>query len=134
MAPEAVTIERGQSKLAWARMTDKGPARWYTTCCNSPLANTLSTRAIPFITLQTAFLQDQDRLGPVTMRVFRKFALGRVPDAPGGQGRLLWDFAKRALKSRLTGGWRRNPLFDQAGKPIVAQSPMPGAGDPPSAV
>jgi len=125
VGPEAAQFLRGADKVAWTRMTDKGPARWFTTCCHSPLANTLPTRAIPFLTLQTAYLSNKDILPPIDIRVFRKFATGRVPDTNYGQGRLLREFAVRSLKSRLSGGWRRNPLFDDAGLPIAANVPLP---------
>jgi len=125
VAPEAAQIVKGADKLAWGQMTEKGPVRWFTTCCQSPLANTLKTRSVPFLTLQSAFVTNQDALGPVTMRVFRKHAKGRVPNTKSGQGRLLMEFALRSLKSRFTGGWRKNPLFDDAGKPIAGQVPLP---------
>lgn len=109
-------------------MTDKGPARWFTTCCNTPLGNTLQTRAIPFLTLQAAFLDAKDSLGPVEIRVFRKMANGRVPDTKSGQGRLLREFAVRALKSRLSGGWRTHPMFNDTGQPIAKRVPLADCG------
>lgn len=125
VAPEAAQIVKGEDKLAWTQMTEKGPVRWFTTCCNSPLANTLKTAKVPFLTLQSAFFADEDALGPIEMRVFRKFAKGRVPDTKNGQGRLMREFAVRSLKSRLFGGWRKNPLFDEASKPIAGQASLP---------
>lgn len=125
VAPDAARFLNGADKVAWTKMTDKGPARWFTTCCHTPLANTLPTRAIPFLTLQTAYLSEKDALPPIEIRGFRKFATGRVPDTKYGHGRLLREFAVRALKSRLSGGWRRNPLFDDDGRPIGTKVSLP---------
>lgn len=125
VAPEATRFVKGANKVAWTKMTDKGPARWFTTCCHTPLANTLPTRAIPFLTLQAAYLSGKDLLPPIEIRVFRKFAKGRVPDTRYGQGRLLREFAVRSLKSRLSGGWQRNPLFDDVGRPIAMKVALP---------
>ena len=125
VAPEAAQIVRGADKLGWARMTPKGPARWFTTCCHTPLANTLPTPKVPFLTLQSAFIADQDTLGPIEIRLFQKYATGDVPTAKSGQARLLWEFAIRALKSRFSGGWRKNPLFDAAGAPVASQAQLP---------
>ncbi|MEL6523820.1 MAG: DUF6151 family protein [Pseudomonadota bacterium] len=125
VAPEAAQFLKGADKIAWTKMTDNGPARWFTTCCRTPLANTLPTRAIPFMTLQTAYLSKKDTLPPIEIRVFRKFAEGRVPDTKYGQSRLLREFAVRSLKSRLSGGWRRNPLFDDVGEPIATNVSLP---------
>jgi hypothetical protein len=125
IAPEAARFVKGADKVAWTKMTDKGPARWFTTCCHTPLANTLPTRTIPFLTLQTAYLSEKDTLPPIEISVFRRFANGRVPATSYGQGRLLRKFAVRALKSRLSGGWRQNPLFDDAGRPIATKVSLP---------
>lgn len=120
VAPEAARITRGKDKLTWMRLTEKGPLRWHTTCCNTPFANTLATRTIPFLTLVSHRFTDPDALGPVAVRVFRRYARGRVPDDGAGSMLPLYlAFARRALTSRLSGGWRRNPLFDDAGKPIA---------------
>ncbi len=125
VAPEAATFVTGTDKVAWTKMTDKGPARWFTTCCKTPLANTLETRTVPFLTLQSAYFDMQDDLAPIEIRVSRSGAHGRVPDSKGGMGRLIRQFVVRSLKSRITGGWRRNPLFDAAGQPIAPQVPLP---------
>lgn len=125
VAPEAARFVRGADKVAWMKMTEKGPARWFSTCCKTPLANTLETRAMPFLTLQSAYFESEDSLAPIEIRVSKKGALGRVPDSKGGMARLIWQFVLRALRSRITGGWRRNPLFDAAGRPIAAQVPLP---------
>jgi len=125
VAPEAAQFVKGADKIAWTKMTDKGPARWFTKCCHTPLANTLTTRSIPFLTLQTAYLSGKEALAPIEMRLFRKFATGYVPKTKYGQGRLLREFAVRSIRSRLSGGWRRSPLFDDAGKPIAMNEPLP---------
>jgi len=122
VAPEEMRIMRGADKLAWTRFTPKGPIRWFTTCCNSPIANTLATRAIPFVTLNTPRLVPQDAVPPIKVRVHRKFATKRVPDDSHGVGYLMRNFGRRALKSRLNGGWKRNPFFDAYGK-LISDGP-----------
>ncbi|MEQ9040477.1 MAG: DUF6151 family protein [Silicimonas sp.] len=120
VAPENARITRGADKLAWVRLTAKGPLRWHTTCCNTPFANTLATPSVPFLTVMSHRFSDPDALGPVAIRVFRREATGKVPDdGTGGTLPLLLAFVPRALKSRLTGGWRRNPLFDDHRRPIA---------------
>ncbi len=118
VAPEQVRITRGRDKLAWMKLTEKGPARWYTTCCETPVANTLVTRALPFVTLQSHRFADAEELGPVSVRVFRRDATARAPDGGKGAFALYMNFARRMLRSRLTGGWRRNPFFTEAGDPV----------------
>lgn len=118
VAPEEIRLTRGADKLAWMRLTDKGPLRWYTTCCNTPVANTLATRAFPFVTLQTHRFADTAALPPVAVRVFRRDAIGRAPEGGKGAGHLYLNFALRALRSRLSGGYKSNPFFRADGQPI----------------
>ncbi len=119
-APESVRITKGQANLAWVRLTKKGPLRWYATCCNTPMANTLDGIGLPFMTLQSWDFEDRDALGPVVARVKKKDATAHIEGDMGSMRRVIMAFAGRALKSRLSGGYRRNPFFDGEGKPIAA--------------
>lgn len=120
VAPERMRFTKGGAEnLTWTRLTEKGPNRWFTTCCNTPVANTLATSAWPFVTLQTHRFADPEALGPVVARVNRRDATERVPDGGKGIGYLMRNFLKRALKSRLTGGWKKNPFFGPDRKPVA---------------
>lgn len=117
VAPEQVRFVRGAGGLAWLRLTEKGPARWVTTCCNTPVTNTLLSPGLPFVTMMSHRFADPAALGPVRARVFKQFATGTAPEGGTGAAVLMWSFAGRALRSRLTGGWKQNPFF-RDGKPI----------------
>ena len=43
-----VEITKGQEHLACMRLSPNGLMRWYARCCNSPVANTLESTALPF--------------------------------------------------------------------------------------
>ncbi len=118
VAPENVVILKGADKLARMKLTEKGPVRWFTTCCKTPVANTLGTPKIPFVTLQTHRFADPNALGPVRVRLFRDGATSETPDDGMSKYAFYWHFARSALRSRLTGGWKRNPFFGADGKPI----------------
>ena len=120
-APECVVLTEGADQLRWTKLTPKGPLRWYARCCGTPMANTLGTRNIPFVTLQVVGFDDPDKAGPVVARVNRQGATGPVPDDAGGLPTLLWTFAKRALASRLSGRYKKNLFFDAAGEPIAGR-------------
>src|SRR5579871_5449944 len=47
-APNTLSFTRGQDRIAGLRLTPKGLYRWYATCCNTPVGNTLGP-AIPFV-------------------------------------------------------------------------------------
>ncbi len=119
-SPESVTIDQGQDKLAWVKLTAKGPNRWYTTCCETPMANTLATRAIPFATVLSANIDNKAELGPVVARVNRRDATAHITEDAGSSGKAMRAFFWRAIKSRLSGAYKRNPFFDNDGNLIAA--------------
>ncbi|MFC4347426.1 DUF6151 family protein [Kordiimonas lipolytica] len=47
--PVTFEIKEGLEHLACVRMTPKGPLRWYTDCCKTPLGNTLPKGGVPFL-------------------------------------------------------------------------------------
>jgi hypothetical protein len=124
-APENVTIGRGKDKLGWIRLSAKGPLRWVATCCNTPVANTLESRTVPYLTLQTRGIDDPADLGEVAARANRRYATGHITEPQGSVNRVIWTFGARALRSWATGGWRKNPFFDVNGAPIGDRTNLP---------
>ena len=49
--PKNITFTQGVEALACMRLTDKGLLRWYASCCNTPIGNTLATPKMSFIGL-----------------------------------------------------------------------------------
>ncbi len=123
-APETVKIVKGHNNLNWVKFTPKGPNRWYTTCCNTPMANSLGTRAIPFATILSHNIDDASDLGPVAARVNRKGATGHITGDPGSAGKAIRAFIWRALRSRVSGRYKQNPFFDADGKLIAQGGPV----------
>ena len=48
VAPAALSFHRGADRIVGLRLTPKGPFRWYSSCCNTPLGNTTGP-AVPFV-------------------------------------------------------------------------------------
>ena len=124
VAPHQVRIEAGSDRLAALRLTDKGPARWYVTCCGAPVANTWPTRALPFVTLLSKGFSDREALGPVTAQAFRRSATAYAPKIAGGMGPVYRAFARRAALAWITGRWRCHPFFDASGAPRASPRPL----------
>lgn len=130
MSPARLTVAQGLDRLACIRITPKGPLRWYTECCRSPVGNTAPTRQLPIVGVILSSVQADPRaldavLGPVRARVMVRYAKGPVPDsAPVHEGfpashiaRMLW----KILIWRIRGDYRRSPFFDsETGKPIAS--------------
>ncbi|NNE88093.1 MAG: hypothetical protein HKN27_08450 [Silicimonas sp.] len=124
-APDAFQFTQGQDLLTWTKVTEKGPMRWFTMCCNTPVANTLGSPAVPFLSLQTAYFEAPERTGKIMARVNKKGATGHIEGDMGSTWRMLWEFIARALRSRLTGGYKKNPFFDAQGHRIAARVTVP---------
>jgi hypothetical protein len=119
MSPARLEFTHGVDRVACLRLTPKGLARWYTSCCNTPIGNTAATRGIPFVGMIRAFVSEpaSDALGPIRTRVFRKFAIGDKAAIPP-DGQPLWRMFLRVmglvLGWRLRGDHKRSPFFDAA--------------------
>lgn len=124
VGPHQVTFQRGEENLAALRLTDKGPARWYASCCGTPMANTWTSPKVPFATMTAAQFDHREDLGPIHAQAFRRHGLGYVEKEGGGMGRVYLAFARRALASFVTGNWRRAPFFHADGTPKAEVRPL----------
>ena len=129
-SPARVDITQGRERLACMRLTPKGLLRWYAGCCNTPIGNTLITRALPFVGLIQTHAESgpakrsrEESLGPVRAHVNTGAA---KPDAGGqkvrtiGALRSILRFAGLVLQARLRGDHKRSPFFDaRTGEPSV---------------
>jgi hypothetical protein len=76
MTPARVSFHVGHDRLACMRLSPKGLMRWYASCCNTPLANTMSNPKLAFVGLISACWDPQldaagrdGLLGPLRARV-----------------------------------------------------------------
>ncbi|MFK7956812.1 MAG: DUF6151 family protein [Lysobacterales bacterium] len=124
MSPRHFEFTAGQENLACVRLKPKGLYRWYARCCNTPLANTV-TSDLPFIGLINPVLKQatEANVGPVKLRVHGRFArgdasaVGAHPKAPISG---ILAVLGRLLRNRLRGDKKRNALFDpNSGRPRV---------------
>jgi hypothetical protein len=126
LSPARLEFTAGMDRVACMRLTPKGLARWYASCCNTPIGNTMATPGIPFVGLIRAFVAEpaSDALGPVRTRVFRQFATGdkeAIPPDERPQWRMLLRVMALMLGWRLRGDHKRSPFFDAAsGAPLKA--------------
>ena len=119
--PSRLEITRGLEHLACLRLSKKGLHRWYASCCNTPLANTLSSPKFPFVGLWRPLFEDISDFGPVQARGFTKLA-EPGPGAPTkdmGLLTMLGGFLRRVVQSYLSGTARKTPFFDADGAPVV---------------
>src|SRR5882724_3647686 len=105
VAPASFTFLQGQHRIVGLRLAPKGLFRWYASCCNTPVGNTV-TPAIPFVgivaqTFDQATQRAVDVFGPPTGALLGKYAVGEPP--AGSTGPNL-SVILRAVGKML--GWR----------------------------
>jgi hypothetical protein len=114
VAPATLRFIQGQDRIAGVRLSPKGLYRWHTTCCNTPVGNTLSP-AVPFVGLiaQTFDVPHlDDVVGPPTGAIQGKFAVGEAPAGSTGLNlSLILGAIGKVLGWRLGGKIWPHPFF-----------------------
>ena len=116
VAPASLTFAKGQDRIAGVRLSPKGLFRWHTTCCNTPVGNTLGP-AIPFIGIVAqAFNTDTQRaeqvFGAPAGAILGKYAIGEPPAGSTGLNLpLLLRAIAKVLGWRLRGRTWPHPFF-----------------------
>jgi hypothetical protein len=122
VAQSRLRFFEGEDHLAAIRLSDKGMIRWYASCCGTPIGNTMVNPKTSFIGLIHTCLdqtQTDEDFGTNVAVVNVDSALGTPkPKQQGLLGvvaRYIWIVAT----SRITGGYRKSPLFNSFGMPRV---------------
>ena len=111
-------ILEGADVLATLHMTEKPTMRWYASCCNTPLFNTLPKAKPPFLSVNTSAF-DQARVAAALGPSKGDF-LAQEAEPPLAHPRtvskfkLALGFFPRLFKDLFSGDWRKSPLFDPA--------------------
>jgi hypothetical protein len=105
VAPASLTFVQGQDRIVGLRLTPKGLYRWYTSCCDTPVGNTVSP-AIPFVGIVVQAFdggaqRPDDAFGGPIGAIMGKFAIG---NPPAGSKRMNLSLLLRAIRMML--GWR----------------------------
>lgn len=114
--PKNVTFTDGIEHLACMRLTPNGLLRWYASCCNTPIGNTLANYKLSFVglvhnCLESAPVSLDEAFGPIRMQVKTRSALGEPKPKPFGLPRGVLRIAGMLLKARLDGSYKRTPFF-----------------------
>jgi hypothetical protein len=124
--PARVNFTGGREALACMRLSNNGLIRWYTTCCKTPIGNTLPNFRMSFVGLIHSCLENADvsldsSFGPVRMRVNTKSAKGtEAPKTFGATSGILRVLAMVA-RARIDGSYKRTAFFAvDSGAPIAS--------------
>ena len=115
--PDRLHLTEGHDLLALMQLSPKGLYRWYASCCNTPLFNTLRKPRLAFVGVNVDRLDDAAPLGPVIARAFMKQADGKYRHE--GFNRAGLRIIQMMLAANLSGRWRQNPFFEDTGAPVA---------------
>lgn len=122
IAASRVSLTSGAENLAAIRLTDRGLVRWYASCCDTPIGNTLENYKFSFVGLIHSCLNSQaltPSFGEFVARVNTASAVGEPK--PTGYG-LVKTFARIlaiVIPKRLSGEFRITPFFSRSGVPVA---------------
>lgn len=128
IAPALMDIQQGFEHVACLRLSEKGLYRWYASCCNTPIGNTVGLK-LPFVGVIHSFIsseQDIDsKIGPVIGSVHEKYATDELPaelKSPKSQAGIMLSFIGKFLLWKIQGKATPNPFFDDQGNPVAEPS------------
>ena len=137
ISPRRLELTDGLEHLGCMRMTERGALRWYATCCRTPLAHTLPSPRMPFMSVSHVCLDwdgagapRESVAGPIRARVNGRWRRGQTP-ASAGFGSLLSMLAHYAplfVGWLIRGDARASPFFDPATRAPRCLPRPPDAG------
>lgn len=124
--PSYIHFTQGDENLSCIQLKEKGLFRWYTSCCQAPVANTMASSKIPFVGLSVKLLkfsseEEKHRiLGPVIMKAFASFSRGEKPKNSHNSfpKSFIFQVIRFMIRGFVGGKSHPNPFFDK-GKPRV---------------
>lgn len=127
--PSRIALTEGAEKLAAVRLSPKGMVRFYTSCCRTPVANTLDSAQLPFAGVVHSFMDHASHgrsrnevLGPPIARIHARDAIGTPPE--GAHPKVPPSFIPRVVawmaRNRLAGRHRPSPFYDaRTSRPVA---------------
>jgi hypothetical protein len=119
VAPASLAFLRGSERIVAVRLQAKGLYRWYASCCNTPVGNTLKP-AFPFVGIvigvfEASASRRDDFFGKPVGASFGRFAIGSAPEGSAGVDlRVLARVLAMVVRWRVTGRTWPHPFFDRA--------------------
>jgi hypothetical protein len=122
VAQSRLHFVQGEDCLSAVRLSDKGMIRWYTTCCGTPIGNTMVNPKASFIGLIHTCLdriQVDNDFGTKVAVLNTNSALGKPKPKQRGLLGVVARFIWIVVTSRIDGRYRKSPLFNASGSPRV---------------
>jgi hypothetical protein len=114
--PANVAFTQGKEMLACMRLTPNGMLRWYSTCCKTPIGNTLANPRVSFVGLVHSCLDGagptlQESFGPVQAHVNASSTQGKVKTSSLALITVIVRFIALVTWARIDGSYKNSPFF-----------------------
>lgn len=124
IAPAQIKITQGSEHLKCMRLSEKGMYRWYTGCCKTPIANTMSNYKFPYAGTIHSIMNHkatgktrEEALGPIFSRLQGKFGISPLP--PGTSEKASFKFILSVIQflvpALLFKKYKPSPFFTDDG-------------------
>lgn len=123
--PRYVTLTQGMEALACLSLTPNGLLRWYTSCCDTPVANTPRNFKVSYVGLVHTCLEDpsvtlDSSFGSARMRVNTQSARGKTNSTPIRTLACVLRLLTSLIGARVDGSYKVTPFFiPDRGMPIM---------------
>ncbi len=121
--PSNLELSTGTQNLACLRLSPKGLVRWYASCCDTPVFNTLGSQKMAFLGVMVPALQGenvQKTIGrTICVAHTAAAALGSVALKDHGFNRAGLNILIRHFSALMQGKAKSSPLFDDTGNFVV---------------
>ncbi len=125
VAQPRLRFAQGADRIAAVRLSENGMIRWYASCCQTPIGNTMANAKVPFIGLIHSCLDhanmDKD-FGTEVAILNTDTALGATKPVQRGLPGVIARFIWIVVTTRISGRYKHSHLFDAAGAPRVVPS------------
>ncbi|MBT4792334.1 MAG: hypothetical protein HON90_12255 [Halobacteriovoraceae bacterium] len=129
ITPNKLKLTQGKNNLACMQLSPKGLKRWYTSCCKTPVANTMNGKIAfngiiqKFIDFDALDISKQDAIGEVSDYCMSRFAKGELPENshPKYPLGITIKIFKMILLGYVFKTYRPNEFFsEETGEPVIA--------------
>lgn len=122
VAQSRLQFTLGIERLVAIRLTERGMIRWYSSCCKTPIGNTMPNPKMIFVGLIHSCLNHSQLnrdFGESVALVSTSTAVGDPKPKQVGLVRSMCRFLQMLVVGRMSGAYRKSPFFAQSGSPVV---------------
>ena len=126
-SPSNIEFLEGREHVKCLRLSPKGTTRWFASCCNTPIANTISLKKdfagviLDCVDFEESKITKDQAMGPIKYHLMAKYCLGEPPKDSYQEfpKHLVFKMMFKILYGSLTKAYLPNPFFnEQDGSPI----------------